>query len=55
MKNFRVGRHEVRVWVMNGRWFVAVDGAQLTAWHLEQPDAWAAGVREAGRLDRLAA
>jgi hypothetical protein len=21
MKNFRVGHHEVRVWVMGGRWF----------------------------------
>jgi hypothetical protein len=55
MKNFRVGRHQVRVWVLKDRWRVAVDDAQLPDWHVRQADAWAAGVREADRLDRAAA
>jgi len=55
MKDFRVGRHQVRVWVLNGRWLVAVDDLQLPAWHMQQAEAWAAGVRETDRLDRSAA
>jgi hypothetical protein len=55
MKDFRVGRHQVRVWVLNDRWHVAVDDVQLPAWHERQADAWAAGVLEADRLDRAAA
>jgi hypothetical protein len=51
MKNFRVGRHEVQVWVLSGRWFAAVDGLQLTGWHPERTGAWAAGVRKAAGLD----
>jgi hypothetical protein len=41
MKGFRVGRHQVRVWVLNDR--------------CRQADAWAAGVLAADRLDRPAA
>ena len=51
MKNFRVGRHEVRVWVMSGRWFAAVDGVRLPGWHPERSEAWAAGVRTAAGFD----
>ena len=54
MKNFRVGRHQVRVWVLHDRWLVAVDDVQLPDWHVQQAEAWAAGVREADRLDRAA-
>jgi hypothetical protein len=39
----------------NGRWAVAVDDAPLSHWFLTQPEAWAAGVGEADRLDRKAA
>jgi hypothetical protein len=55
MKDFRVGGHRVKVWVLNGRWMVAVDDNQLPAWHVEQAEAWAAGVREVDRLERAAA
>jgi hypothetical protein len=55
MKDFRVGRHQVRVWVLNDRWRVAVDDVLLPDWHARQADAWAAGVLEADRLDRPAA
>lgn len=50
---FRAGTHEVRVWMKDGRWYVAVDGAELPIWHKVQADAWTAGVTEADRLDRL--
>jgi hypothetical protein len=48
---FRAGDREVRLWMQEGRWFVAVDGAQLPIWHKTQADAWTAGVTEADRLD----
>jgi hypothetical protein len=50
--NFRAGAHEVRLWMLEGRWYVAVNGIQLTVWHKTQADAWTAGVTEADRLDR---
>ena len=50
---FRAGDHEVRVWMKDGRWYAAVDGAELPIWHKVQADAWTAGVTEADRLDRL--
>jgi hypothetical protein len=49
---FQAGPHEVRVWMANGRWSVAVDDAVLTQWFMSQVDAWAAGVSEAARLDK---
>ena len=49
---FRAGTHEVRLWMLEGRWYVALDGTQLTVWHKTQADAWTAGVTEADRLDR---
>jgi hypothetical protein len=55
MTTFEVGRHEVRVWVEDGRWHVAVDGAQFQLWFVTQADAWAAGIREAERIDRAVA
>jgi hypothetical protein len=51
---FQAGPHEVRVWMANGRWSVAVDGAVHTQWFMSQVDAWAAGVSEAARLDGAA-
>jgi hypothetical protein len=51
MKNFRVGHHEVRVWVMGDRWFAAVDGLPVTGWHPDRTGAWAAGVRKATGLE----
>ena len=53
MTTFRVGTHELRIWMQEGRWYVAVDGVQLPIWHKVQADAWTAGVTEADRLDRL--
>jgi hypothetical protein len=49
---FRVGSRELRIWMQDGRWYVAVDGVQLPIWHKVQADAWTAGVTEADRLDR---
>jgi hypothetical protein len=51
---FRVGAHDVRVWMKDGRWYVAVDDVELSIWHKVQADAWTAGVTEADRRDRLA-
>jgi len=51
---FRVGAHEVRVWMKDGRWYAAVDQVELPIWHKVQADAWTAGVTEADRLDRAA-
>jgi hypothetical protein len=50
---FRVGAREVGVWMVDGRWYVSVDGVALPVWHKVQADAWTAGVAEADRLDRL--
>jgi hypothetical protein len=51
---FRVGTHDVQVWMKDGRWYVSVNGVELPIWHKVQADAWTAGVIEADRLDRLA-
>jgi len=52
---FRVGLHDVQVWMKEGRWYVSVDGTELSIWYKVQADAWTAGVIEADRLDRPAA
>ncbi len=52
---FMVGRHEVRIWIEQGRWSVAVDGEMLPRWFPTQAEAWTAAVGEADRIDRLAA
>jgi hypothetical protein len=51
---FRVGLHDVQVWMKEGRWYVSVDGTELSIWYKVQADAWTAGVIEADRLDRPA-
>ena len=51
MKNFRVGRHEVRVWVLGARWFASVDGHRVPGWYPERVEACAAGVRTVAWLD----
>ncbi len=53
MNSYQVGNHVVRVSNANGRWAVAVDDAALSRWFMNQAEAWAAGVQEADRLDRL--
>ncbi|HET6923880.1 MAG TPA: hypothetical protein VFI16_12105 [Anaeromyxobacteraceae bacterium] len=53
MISYQVGRHVVRVSNANGRWAVVVDDAELSRWYVNQAEAWAAGVQEADRLDRL--
>ncbi len=53
MISYQVGNHVVRVSNANGRWAVIVDDTELSRWFMNQAEAWAAGVREADRLDRL--
>ena len=53
MISYQVGKHVVRVTNANGRWAVTVDDAALSKWFVNQAEAWAAGVQEADRLDRL--
>ncbi len=53
MITFRVGAHDVGVWMKEGRWYVSVDGTELSIWYKVQADAWTAGVIEADRLDRI--
>ncbi|HEY6104591.1 MAG TPA: hypothetical protein VIV59_01320 [Anaeromyxobacteraceae bacterium] len=53
MISYQVGKHVVRVSSANGRFAVTVDEAALSRWFVNLADAWAAGVREADRLDRL--
>lgn len=55
MTTFNVRSHEIRVWTQGGRWYASVDGTQLGLWFVAQAEAWAAGVREAERLDVVAA
>jgi hypothetical protein len=55
MKNFRFGRHDVRVWVLGDRWFAAVDGHRIPGWYLERVGAFAAGIRAASGLDTIRA
>ena len=52
MRNaFLVGRHVVDVFQSENRWCAALDGVLLRGWHRTLADAWAAGVREADRVD----
>ncbi|WP_176064616.1 hypothetical protein [Anaeromyxobacter diazotrophicus] len=53
-KPFHVGAHVVRVSSTNARWHVTVDAAAFDRWFTSEAEAWAAGVREADRLQRLA-
>lgn len=53
-KPFHVGAHVVRVSSTNARWHVSVDAAAFERWFTSEAEAWAAGVREADRLQRLA-
>jgi len=50
---FQVGVHVVRLLCTEGRWSATVDTVPSEKWYLSQAEAWAAGVREAYRLDRL--
>ncbi len=52
MTSYQVGKHVVQISNANGRWAVVVDEAQLSRWFVNPAEAWAAGVREADRLDR---
>jgi hypothetical protein len=52
MSIFEVGKHRVRVWERGNQWRVAVDRAGIPSWFLSEAEAWAAGVREADRIDR---
>jgi len=50
---FQVGVHLVRLLCTEGRWTATVDTVASEKWYMSQAEAWAAGVREAYRLDRL--
>jgi len=50
---FQVGVHLVRLSCTEGRWTATVDTVTSEKWYMSQAEAWAAGVREAYRLDRL--
>ena len=52
---FDVRSHQVCVWLDGRRWHVSIDGSELPIWFVTAADAWAAGVQEADRLDRVAA
>ena len=54
---FTVGSHQVRLSCENGRWRVFLDAAVVAfdQSYATQAEAWEAGVREADRIDRLAA
>ncbi len=52
MTSYQVGKHVVQISNANGRWAVVVDQATLSRWFVNSAEAWAAGVREADRLDR---
>ncbi len=51
---FQVGKHQLRVSKANDRWRVNVDDVMFSTWFCTEAEAWAAGVREALRLDREA-
>jgi hypothetical protein len=55
MTTFDVRSHQVCVWLDGRRWHVSIDGSELQLWFVTAADAWAAGVQEADRLDRVAA
>lgn len=51
---FRAGDHVIAIAIeVDWRWTVSVDDGPLPAKFMTQAEAWEAGVREAGRLDRL--
>jgi hypothetical protein len=50
---FRVARHLLHVVGNDGRWVVTVDGASVAGSFPSRSAAWAAGVTEADRLDRV--
>jgi len=50
---FQVGAHIVQLSCTEGRWTTTVDTVTYDKWYMSQAEAWAAGVREAYRLDRL--
>jgi hypothetical protein len=52
---FQVGGHLVRLSRANERWHVTVDAVSFERWYPSEAEAWEAGVREADRLDQLAA
>jgi hypothetical protein len=52
--SFEVGRHTVRLLVLERRWSASVDGGAPSPWCDSRADAWSVGVREADRLDRPA-
>ena len=49
------GSHLVRLSCANGRWCVFLDSAAFDRWYATEAEAWEAAVREADRLDRIAA
>jgi hypothetical protein len=50
---FRAGDHVLAIALAEDwRWTVSVDDGPLPAKFMTQAEAWEAGVREAGRLDR---
>jgi hypothetical protein len=52
---FQAGAHSLAIaFVAQGRWTVAVDGGAPTGPYATQVEAWEAGVRAAGALDRPA-
>jgi len=50
---FQVGVHIVLLSCTEGRWTSTVDTVTSDKWYMSQAEAWAAGVREAYRLDGL--
>lgn len=54
MVTFQVGRRELRIAVSNKRWTATLDGLPVPGWFTNQAEAWAAGVREADRLEHAA-
>jgi hypothetical protein len=50
---YRVGQRVLHVVGNDGRWRVTVDGAIVDGTFATKPGAWAAGVGEADRLDRV--
>jgi hypothetical protein len=52
---FHVGVHAVTLAPQDRRWGVTIDGAASPSTFMTQAEAWEEGVREADRLDRLAA
>lgn len=51
MGTFQVGRRLVHVAQVNGRWHVRVGEVSHPTWFCTEAEAWAAGVREAQKLD----